>query len=138
MLVCGERVVDVPASLFARVRALSRRGQCKTDAIDALATARAAPGAGRRHRHRHRDGSGHEGSLAGEVDARDRLHRGRFAPNAVVMRLLLMIVPFLGVIAGRASVRSKDSAAPPNSTQLRLAAHRAPATDGQSVRRPPC
>lgn len=38
----GERVVDVPAFLSARVRELSRGGRRKTDAIDALATARAA------------------------------------------------------------------------------------------------
>jgi transposase len=42
LLARGEQVVDVPASLSARVRALSRGGQRKTDAIDALATARAA------------------------------------------------------------------------------------------------
>jgi transposase len=38
----GERVVDVPSFLSARVRELSRGGRRKTDAIDALATARAA------------------------------------------------------------------------------------------------
>lgn len=38
----GETVVDVPAFLSARVRELSRGGRRKTDAIDALATARAA------------------------------------------------------------------------------------------------
>jgi transposase len=38
----GEQVVDVPAFLSARVRELSRGGRRKTDAIDALATARAA------------------------------------------------------------------------------------------------
>jgi transposase len=38
----GEPVVDVPSFLSARVRELSRGGRRKTDAIDALATARAA------------------------------------------------------------------------------------------------
>jgi transposase len=38
----GESVVDVPSFLSARVRELSRGGRRKTDAIDALATARAA------------------------------------------------------------------------------------------------
>jgi transposase len=38
----GEKVVDVPSFLSARVRELSRGGRRKTDAIDALATARAA------------------------------------------------------------------------------------------------
>jgi transposase len=38
----GERVVDVPSFLSARVRELSRGGRRKNDAIDALATARAA------------------------------------------------------------------------------------------------
>jgi transposase len=42
LLARGERVVDVPAFLSARVRELSRGGRRKTDAIDALATARAA------------------------------------------------------------------------------------------------
>lgn len=37
----GEAVVDVPSFLSARVRELSRGGRRKTDAIDALATARA-------------------------------------------------------------------------------------------------
>ncbi len=38
----GERVVDVPAFLSARVRELGRSGNRKTDQIDALATALAA------------------------------------------------------------------------------------------------
>jgi transposase len=38
----GETVVDVPSFLSARVRELSRGGRRKTDAIDAMATARAA------------------------------------------------------------------------------------------------
>jgi transposase len=38
----GESVVDVPSFLSARVRELSRGGCRKTDAIDAMATARAA------------------------------------------------------------------------------------------------
>jgi transposase len=42
LLARGERVVDVPSFLSARVRELSRGGRRKTDAIDALATARAA------------------------------------------------------------------------------------------------
>jgi hypothetical protein len=42
MLACGKRVVDILAALSARVRALGRDCQRKTDAIDALATARAA------------------------------------------------------------------------------------------------
>lgn len=42
LLARGERVLDVPAYLSARVRELSRGGRRKTDAIDALATARAA------------------------------------------------------------------------------------------------
>jgi transposase len=42
LLARGEHVVDVPSFLSARVRELSRGGRRKTDAIDALATARAA------------------------------------------------------------------------------------------------
>jgi transposase len=42
LLARGEAVVDVPSFLVARVRELSRGGRRKTDAIDALATARAA------------------------------------------------------------------------------------------------
>jgi transposase len=42
LLAHGEAVVDVPSFLSARVRELSRGGRRKTDAIDALATARAA------------------------------------------------------------------------------------------------
>ena len=42
LLARGERVLDVPASLSARVRELGRSGNRKTDQIDALATALAA------------------------------------------------------------------------------------------------
>ena len=45
----GERVVDVPSFLSARVRELSRGGRRKTDAIDALAAARAARDADHLH-----------------------------------------------------------------------------------------
>ena len=38
LLARGEQVVDVPVSLSAQVRALSRGGPRTTDAIDALAT----------------------------------------------------------------------------------------------------
>jgi transposase len=50
LLAHGEHVVDVPAFLSARVRELSRGGRRKTDAIDALATARAAHDADVLHR----------------------------------------------------------------------------------------
>ena len=49
LLASGEQVVDVPSFLSARVRELSRGGRRKTDAIDALATARAARDADELH-----------------------------------------------------------------------------------------
>lgn len=51
----GEKVVDVPAFLSARVRELSCGGRRKTDAIDALATARAARDAESLHQVRAED-----------------------------------------------------------------------------------